>query len=154
MNGYRRGIVDKTLFVKNVHSDIAIAQIYVDDIEMSMFGLEFAKQAKTPIGTTAKLTNDENGVRVNPTLYRSMIGSFLYLTASRPDISYGVGVCAHDADWAGSANDRKITSAGCFYLGNNSVSWHNKKQNSTSLSTVEAEYIAAESCYTQLLWMK
>ena len=34
------------------------------------------------------------------------------------------------------------------------VSWLNKKQDSVSLSTVEAEYIAATSCYTQVLWMK
>ncbi|XP_060974485.1 uncharacterized mitochondrial protein AtMg00810-like [Cannabis sativa] len=46
-----------------------------------------------------------------------------------------------DADWAGNADDRKRTSDGCFYLGNNLVSWHNKKQNSISLSTAEAEYI-------------
>ena len=59
-----------------------------------------------------------------------------------------------DVDWAGSADDRKSTSGGCFYLGNNLVSWMSKKQNSMSLSTAEAEYIAVGSCYTQLLWMK
>ena len=59
-----------------------------------------------------------------------------------------------DADWAGSVDDRKSTSGGCFYLGNNLVSWMSKKQNSVSLSIVEAEYIAARSCCTQLLWMK
>ena len=41
-----------------------------------------------------------------------------------------------------------------FFLGNNLVSWHSKKQNSISLSTAEAEYIAAGSCCAQLLWMK
>ena len=43
---------------------------------------------------------------------------------------------------------------GCFYVGNNLVSWMSKKQNSISLSTVEVEYIAASSCCTQLLWMQ
>ena len=52
-----------------------------------------------------------------------------------------------DADWAGNADDRKNTSGGCFYLGNNLVSWHSKKQNSTSLSTTEAEYIVAAHSY-------
>ena len=51
-------------------------------------------------------------------------------------------------------DDRKSTSGGFFYLGNNLVSWISKKQNSVSLSTAEAEYIAAGSCSTQLLWMK
>jgi hypothetical protein len=125
-----------------------------------------------------------------------MIGSLLYLTTSRPEIAFSVGVCARfqanpkvshltavkhiiryvndtllysiwysretnlvvagysDADWAGSAGDRKSTSGGCFYVGNNLVAWMNKKQASISLSTAEAEYIAAGSCCTQLLWMK
>ena len=51
-------------------------------------------------------------------------------------------------------DDRKSTSGGCFYLGNNLISWMSMKQNSMSLSTAEAEYIIAGSCCTQLLWMK
>jgi len=134
-----------------------------------------------------KLSKDENGVAVDKSLYRSMIESLLYLTTSRPDITFTVGVCARyqaepkmshlvqvkrilkyingttdyemlyshsdnsrlsgycDADWAGSADDRKSTPGGCFFLGNNLVSLFSKKQNFVSLSTVEAEYIAAES---------
>ena len=56
-----------------------------------------------------------------------------------------------DADWARSVDDRKSTSVGCFYLGNNLVSLMSKKQNSVSLSTAAAEYIAAGSCCAQLL---
>ena len=59
-----------------------------------------------------------------------------------------------DADWVGSGDEQKSTSGGCFYLGNNLVSWMSKKQNSVSLSTAKAEYIAAGNCCTQLLWMK
>ena len=59
-----------------------------------------------------------------------------------------------DADWAGNVDDRKSTLGGYFYLGNNLVSLMSKKQNSVSLSTAEAEYIATGSCCTQLLWMK
>ena len=51
-------------------------------------------------------------------------------------------------------DDRKSTSGGYFYLGNNLVSWMSKKQNSVSLSIAEVEYIATGSCRTQLLWMK
>ena len=50
-----------------------------------------------------------------------------------------------DADWAGNADIRKSTSGGCFYLGNNLVSWNRKKKNSISLSTAEAKYIALGS---------
>ena len=59
-----------------------------------------------------------------------------------------------DVDWAGNANDRKSTSGDCFYLGNNLVSSHSKKQKSISLSAAEAKYIAVGSCCAQLLWMK
>ena len=41
-----------------------------------------------------KLTVDLLGKSVDSSLYRSMIGSLIYLTSSKPDISYSVGVCA------------------------------------------------------------
>ena len=44
--------------------------------------------------TNLKLSKDESGKGVEETLYRSMIGSLLYLTASRLDIAFSVGVCA------------------------------------------------------------
>ena len=59
-----------------------------------------------------------------------------------------------DADWERNVDNRKSTLGGCFYVGNNLVSWMSKKQNFISLSTAEAEYIATGSCCTQLLWMQ
>ena len=53
-------------------------------------------------------------------------------------------------DWANNADDRKSTTGGCFYVRANLVAWMSKKQNSVSLSTVEAEYIAAGSYCSQL----
>ncbi|WVZ63714.1 hypothetical protein U9M48_013322 [Paspalum notatum var. saurae] len=50
--------------------------------------------------------------------------------------------------------DRKSTSGTCQLLGTSLVSWSSRKQASVSLSTTEAEYIAAASCCSQLLWMK
>src|SRR3989337_4018036 len=58
-----------------------------------------------------------------------------------------------DSDYAGDKVDRKSTSGTCQFLGRSLVSWSIKKQNSMSLSTAEAEYIAAGSCCAQLLWM-
>jgi len=59
-----------------------------------------------------------------------------------------------NADWVGDVDDRKSTSGGAFFLGKRLVSWLSKKQEAISLSTIEAEYIAAAGSCTQLLWMK
>ena len=61
---------------------------------MKKFGLESANSVKTPMSPNVKLTVDLLGKSVDSFLYRSMIGSLLHLTASKPDISYNVGVCA------------------------------------------------------------
>jgi hypothetical protein len=160
--------------VKQTSEGIFISQAkYAKDL-VKRFGLDGKSYACTPMSTNVKISVDLTSKQVDPTLYRSMIGSLFYLTASRLDIAFSVGVCARfqanpkeshhqvrnlvlagyfDANWAGNADDRKSTSGGCFYVGTNLVAWMSRKQTSISLSTAEAEYIAAGSC-TQLLWMK
>ncbi|GJW89283.1 retrovirus-related pol polyprotein from transposon TNT 1-94 [Tanacetum coccineum] len=61
---------------------------------LKKFGLEDSKPMKTPMSTETKLTKDEEGESVDNTKYRGMIGSLLYLTASRPDIIFSVYLCA------------------------------------------------------------
>ena len=61
---------------------------------MKKFGLESASSIRTIMSPNVKLTVDLLGKSVDSSLYKSMIGILLYLTASRPDISYSVGVCA------------------------------------------------------------
>nr|XP_043625577.1 uncharacterized mitochondrial protein AtMg00810-like [Erigeron canadensis] len=63
-------------------------------------------------------------------------------------------ICYSDSDFAGSKIDRKSTSGACQFLGNRLVSWSSKKQHSVSISTAEAEYVAAGSCCSQILWMQ
>ena len=58
------------------------------------FGLEDVKTSKTLMTTTTKLDKDELGKNIDIKLYRSMIGSLLYLTASRQDIMFSVCLCA------------------------------------------------------------
>jgi len=140
-------------------------------ISQSKYAKDLVKRsrARTPMSTSVKISSDLAGKSVDLSLYRSMIGSLLYLTASRPDIAFSVGVCARfqanpkeshlttvkriiryvnetlsygiwysrvtnhvvagysDADWAGNVDDRKSTSRGCFYVGNNLVAWMSKK---------------------------
>ncbi|RVW80165.1 Retrovirus-related Pol polyprotein from transposon RE1 [Vitis vinifera] len=56
--------------------------------------MEEAKTMKTPMSSSIKLDKDEKGKFINSTMYKGMIGSLLYLTASRPDIMYSVCLCA------------------------------------------------------------
>ncbi|KAI3681514.1 hypothetical protein L6452_36313 [Arctium lappa] len=232
-NGFERGVIDKTLFIKSKKKDILLVQIYVDDIIfgstkdnmckefeelmhqrfkmssmgeltfflglqdiLTKFGFSDSKPASTPMETHKQITVDLEGEDMNVHHYRSMIGSLMYLTASRPNIMFPVCVCArfqvrpkqshyqavkrifrylkgqprlglwypHDSSFdllaysdsdLGRANlDRKSTSRGCQFLGARLVSWQCKKQTTVSTSTTEAEYIAAASCCSQVLWIQ
>nr|AAP53706.1 retrotransposon protein, putative, unclassified [Oryza sativa Japonica Group] len=66
---------------------------YTKDL-LRRFKMENCKPISTPIGSTAVLDPDEDGEAVDQKEYRSMIGSLLYLTASRPDIQFAVCLCA------------------------------------------------------------
>eukprot|EP00253_Pinus_taeda_P033047 PITA_33047 len=59
-----------------------------------------------------------------------------------------------DADWEGSASDRKSTSGGIFNLGSTAVSWYNRKQRSVALSLAEAEYMATSQAAREAIWMR
>ncbi|GKE12306.1 hypothetical protein Tco_1415857 [Tanacetum coccineum] len=85
-----------------------------------------------------------------------MIGSLMYLTASRPDIMFAVCACARDSpfdleafsdsDYAGASLDRKSTIGGCQFIGKRLISWQCKKQTIDANSTTKAKYVAAANC--------
>ncbi|GJY48788.1 putative ribonuclease H-like domain-containing protein [Tanacetum coccineum] len=147
-NRYKRGTIDKTLFIKKGKHDILLVQVYVDDIifgstkktwcikfelmmhkrfQMSFMGeltfflglqvkqksdgifisqdkyvaeilkkFDFSsvKTASTLMEPNKALVKDSEAEDVDVHLYRSMIGSLMYLTASRPDIMFDVCACA------------------------------------------------------------
>ncbi|GKA65625.1 putative ribonuclease H-like domain-containing protein [Tanacetum coccineum] len=147
-NGFQRGKIDQTLFIKRKQGHILLVQIYVDDIifgstkkelcdefeklmkdkfqmssmgELTFFlGLQVQQKKKgifisqdkyvheilrkynyTDVKSASTLTDlekplvqDGDAADVDEHLYRSMIGSLMYLTASRPDIMFAVCACA------------------------------------------------------------
>ncbi|GJZ66669.1 retrovirus-related pol polyprotein from transposon TNT 1-94 [Tanacetum coccineum] len=94
---------------------------YVADI-LKKFNFVTMKTASTPIETNKALLKDEEAEDVDVHLYKSMIGSLMYLTASRPDIMFVVCACARDSpldleafsdsDYVGASLDRKSTTEG------------------------------------------
>jgi hypothetical protein len=62
---------------------------------MQKFKMEDSKDMAMPMSTTTALDADEEGEHVDQKEYRSMIGSLLYLTATRPDMQFSVCLCAH-----------------------------------------------------------
>nr|GFD18571.1 hypothetical protein [Tanacetum cinerariifolium] len=58
------------------------------------FGLTDTKSASTPIDTEKPLLKDPNGEDIDVQTYRSMIGSLMYLTSSRPDIMFAIDLLA------------------------------------------------------------
>ncbi|GJZ00615.1 putative ribonuclease H-like domain-containing protein [Tanacetum coccineum] len=217
-NGFYRGQIDKTLFIRRHKDDILLVQVYVDDIifgstknelstefeklmhdkfqmssmrELTFFlGLQvkqkhdgifisqdkyvaeilkkfdFAtvKTASTLMESNKALVKDEEAADVDVHLYRLMISSLMYLTASRPDITFAVCACARespfdleaysDSDYARASLNRKSTIGGCQFLGKKLISWQCKKQTIVANSTTEAEYIAVANCCGHVLWIQ
>ncbi|GJS49712.1 putative ribonuclease H-like domain-containing protein [Tanacetum coccineum] len=210
-NGFKRGKIDQTLFIKKQKGDILLVQVYVDDIifgstnkelctsfeklmkdkfqmssmgELTFFlGLQVqqkedgifisqdkyvaeilkkfnysdVKSASTPVDLEKPLVKDGDADDVDVHLYRSMIGSLMYLTASRPDIMFAVfmdspfePVAYTNSDYAGATQDKKSTTGGCQFLGNKLISWQCKKQIVVATSTTEYEYVAAANCCGQV----
>nr|GEV19075.1 hypothetical protein [Tanacetum cinerariifolium] len=110
---------------------------------------------------------------VDPLHYRGMIGTLLYLTASRPDLQFAICMCARyqarptekhdysvaltafaDADHVGCQDTRHSTSGSVQFLGDRLISWSSKRQQSAAIFSTKAEYIALSGCCVQILWMR
>nr|GFB24733.1 putative ribonuclease H-like domain-containing protein [Tanacetum cinerariifolium] len=135
-NGFQRGIIDQTLFIKKQKGDILIVQIYVDDIIFGVTNKDLCKSFE-------KLIKDRFQI--------SSMGEltfFLGLQDSPFDL-----VAYSDSDYAGASPDRKSTTGGCQFLGCRLISWQCKKQTVVATSSTEAEYVTAASGCAQVLWI-
>jgi hypothetical protein len=78
------------LQIKQLKNDTFMSQDkYIKDM-LKKFGMEDAKGISTPRGTNGSLDSDTSGNMVDQKMYRFMIGSLLYVTASRPDVMFSV----------------------------------------------------------------
>ncbi|GJW22269.1 reverse transcriptase domain-containing protein [Tanacetum coccineum] len=148
-NGFRRGTIDKTLFIKKDKGDILLVQVYVDDIIF---------------GSTKKSLLKQKGCRyfISQDKYLAdILKKFDFVTmktSSTPIETHKALLKDEEAkmysDYAGASLDRKSTTGGCQFLGKRLISWQCKKQTIVANSTTEAEYVAAANCYGQVLWIQ
>ncbi|GJU04205.1 integrase, catalytic region, zinc finger, CCHC-type containing protein [Tanacetum coccineum] len=150
-NKFSKGAVDPTLFTWKTGKHILLVQIYVDDIifastdpkacdtfsnemsskfQMSMMGqmMDSCDPVDTPMVDRLKLDEDPLGIPVDQTRFCSMVGSLMYLTASRPDLVF-----------TGLRYPKDTAMALTAYA---------------DADHAEAEYIAMSGCCAQILWMR
>ncbi|KAH9671981.1 hypothetical protein KPL70_017541 [Citrus sinensis] len=170
--GFTKCPYEHALYVKEKDGDILIVCLYVDDLIF---------------------TGSED---IDPTFFKSFVGSLRYLTCTRPDILYAVGLVSRymenpktthfkaakrilryikgttnfgllysfsndyklvgysDSDWGGDVDDRKSTTRFVFFMGDTAFTWMSKKQPIVTLSTCEAEYVAATSSVCHAIWLR
>ncbi|GJR68551.1 retrovirus-related pol polyprotein from transposon TNT 1-94 [Tanacetum coccineum] len=122
---------------------------------LKKYGMESCDPVDTPMVEKFKLDEDPKGKAIDPTHYRGMVDTLMYLTSSRPDLDSAIALTAFaDADHAGCQDTRRSTSGSMQLLGDRLVSLSSKRQKSTAISSTEAKYIALSGCCAQVLWMR
>ncbi|GKB02867.1 putative ribonuclease H-like domain-containing protein [Tanacetum coccineum] len=167
-NGFRRGTIDKTLFIKKIKNDILLVKQRKDGIFLSQdkyvydilkkFVFSSVKIASTPMETHKPLSKDEMEQMLMFTyivkrMFRYLkgqptLGLWYHKDSPLELIDYS------DSDYASASLERKFTTGGCQFLGSRLISWQCKKQTIVANFTTEAEYIAASNCCGQVLWLQ
>nr|GEX78533.1 hypothetical protein [Tanacetum cinerariifolium] len=134
-NNFSKGTVDPTFFTRLQVSQSS-GGIFINQSKFALeilkkFGMDSCDSVDTPMVDRLKLDEGLSGIPVNQTRFRSMVGSLMYLTTSRPDLVFAICMCAR--------YQAKPTK---------------KHLESTAISTTEVEYIAMSGCCAQILWMR
>ncbi|GJZ38418.1 retrovirus-related pol polyprotein from transposon TNT 1-94 [Tanacetum coccineum] len=150
---FTKGTVDPTLFNRRHGKDILLISqspkgIFLNQSKYALeslkkYGMESSDPVDTPMVEKSKLDEDPQGKAVDPTHYRGMVGTLMYLTAT----------CV-DADQAGCQDTRQSASRSMQLLEDKLVSWSSKREKSDVIFSKEAEYIALSGCCAQVLWMR
>ncbi|GJX43008.1 retrovirus-related pol polyprotein from transposon TNT 1-94 [Tanacetum coccineum] len=123
---------------------------------LKKYGFDTCDPVDTPMVEKSKLDEDKEWKAVDPSHYHGMIGTLLYLTASRPtyNLLYACVLAFADADHVGCQDTHRSTSSSMQFLGDRLVSWSSKRQKSAAISSTEDEYIALSSYCAQVHWMR
>ncbi|XP_061353774.1 uncharacterized mitochondrial protein AtMg00810-like [Gastrolobium bilobum] len=140
-------------------------------------GLSGCKPKPTPMEVNLKLSSHDGDPLPDPTPFRRLIGRLLYLTITRPDLSFAVNhlsqymaaprvphlQAAHrilayvkstiGQDRASCLDSHRSVSGFCVFLGAFLISWKSKKQHTISRSSAEAEYRSMANAAYEILWL-
>ncbi|GJZ17699.1 retrovirus-related pol polyprotein from transposon TNT 1-94 [Tanacetum coccineum] len=148
-----------------------VREKYVKDL-LKKYDLADCASVKCPMLPPNNLGPDESGVSVNETLFRGMIGSLMYLTASRPDIQFSTCLCARYQANPKESHLVAVKRIFRYLKGTPNLGlWYPKGSgfdlkaysdsdyagcnlDRKSTSGAEAEYVAAAGCCAQVLWIK
>ncbi|GJY94150.1 retrovirus-related pol polyprotein from transposon TNT 1-94 [Tanacetum coccineum] len=99
--GFSKGKVDPTLFISRKGNDILLSLrgIFLNQSKYALkslkkYRMESCDLMDTPMVEKSKLDKDPQGKAVDPTHYRGMVGTLMYLISSRPDLVYAICMCA------------------------------------------------------------
>ncbi|KAE8703466.1 NO-associated protein 1 [Hibiscus syriacus] len=180
-NGYKQSLTDHTLFIKVTSTNKkAILIVYVDDIiltgddeeeicNLKLLNKEFETKDlgklryfpgmepnDIPMEANLKF-NKEDGSLVDKEKFQRLVGKLIYLSLTRPDITFpktpGHGLMFKktqdrtvkiftDFSWAGDLTEKRSTSGYCTFVWGNLTTWRSKKQSVVSRSSTEAEFRA------------
>ncbi|GKF61762.1 hypothetical protein Tco_0181816 [Tanacetum coccineum] len=130
---------------------------------LKKYGFDSCDPVDTPIVEKSKLDEDKEGKAVDPSHYRSMIGTLLYLTASRPDLQFAIFMCARYQACPTEKHLRAVKRIFQYLKGTvNRGLWYPKDSSIALTSfadadhagfqdTRRAEYIAMSGCCAQIL---
>nr|GEU85597.1 hypothetical protein [Tanacetum cinerariifolium] len=163
--GFSKGTVDPTLFINRKGKDILLISqshrgIFLNQSKYALeslkkYGIKSCNPVDTPMVEKSKLDEDTQGKAIDPTHYRGMVGTLMYLTSSRPDLDCAIALTSFAyADHVGCQDTRRSTFGSTQLLGERLVSWSSKRQKSVVISNTKAKYIALSGCCAQVLWMR
>ncbi|GKB85524.1 retrovirus-related pol polyprotein from transposon TNT 1-94, partial [Tanacetum coccineum] len=137
--GFSKGSIDQTLFITKHGEDILL-------VELEFF-----------LGI--KIHQSPRGIFINQAMYAQEIlkkyGMTSYDSIGTPLATKHLDADLSDSDYASCLDLRKSTFRGIQYLGSDKlVSWSSKKQDFTSMSSAEAEYVSLSACCAKVLWLR
>ncbi|GAA0162208.1 transmembrane signal receptor [Lithospermum erythrorhizon] len=179
--------------VKQSEKGVFINQRKYAEEVLRRFGMMECNSVNNPIAPGVQVDKDPQENAVDETLFKQIVGSMMYLTATRPDLMYVTSLISRymarptevhmqiakralryvkgttqlgiyyqrttgmkgelltyiDSNYAGDLDDRRSTSGYAFIFSSSAVAWSSKKQPIVTLSTTEAEFVAAAFCTCQ-----